>query len=256
MSIRVEAQSDFRAARFYKDTQNPELSFKSGDVFSMVAVDEQAGWGFGELENNSGWFPLSFVKILTVEDPTAVIEKKIKDLEEKDKLLSEKEKGIRQKLEEILTEKQEIRREIDNLKKELIGTDAVPSDSPAKPDSSSKEAAGILPPKKDSKPDLKQEKGKSAPASPNVTASPDPDGKKKKKIAVESLKGPEEEKKPRRGSKAIKIDKNDKKMIVVRVTVKIKMIKMIVVRVTVKIKMIIKVILKKEAKTEKKKIVG
>lgn len=60
MSVRVEALSDFRAAKFYKETTNPEISFKRGDVFRMIGVDEQAGWGLGEIENNNsgesvGW---------------------------------------------------------------------------------------------------------------------------------------------------------------------------------------------------------
>lgn len=77
--VRVEAQADFKAARFSKDTGNPEISFKQGDVFRMIAADQEAGWGHGELSNGEiGWFPLSYVKVLTVEEPHSVIGSKVR----------------------------------------------------------------------------------------------------------------------------------------------------------------------------------
>jgi hypothetical protein len=75
--VPVKAIADFTGARF-ASPDNPELSFKKGDTFMVLEMDEVAGWAKGQIKGAVGWFPLSYVNFTegeAVGDPTAAIER-------------------------------------------------------------------------------------------------------------------------------------------------------------------------------------
>jgi len=121
--VEVEALADFKAARFNsKDSGNPELSFKQGDVFRMHAVDNDAGWGQGEINGEVGWFPLSFVKILETYDPSTSTQGQLTALQEKEKEITEQQNALKKQLDTLNAEKKEIQKQIAELKKSLEGS--------------------------------------------------------------------------------------------------------------------------------------
>lgn len=61
----MQAIADFTGARF-ASADNPELSFKRGDTFTVLEIDEVAGWAKGQRNSVVGWFPTSYVHFIEV----------------------------------------------------------------------------------------------------------------------------------------------------------------------------------------------
>jgi len=120
--IQKKAVADFKAARFA--TGHPEISFKKGDVFRMLGADTAAGWAQGDINGQVGWFPLSYVTVLTDALPDNGVVKTIgrnelSTLLAKEKALEEQRMNLKKKIEVITTEKREIKKEITTLESDL-----------------------------------------------------------------------------------------------------------------------------------------
>jgi len=120
--VEVEAIADFKAARFSKDAGRPELSFKQGETFRMLAADNDAGWGQGEINGEIGWFPLSYIKILYTEDRSpAYLHHQLNLLVEREKEISEQQNTLKKQLDALILQKKEIQKEMAELRKTLNG---------------------------------------------------------------------------------------------------------------------------------------
>jgi len=107
--MEVRALADFSGARFAND-ENPELSFKKGDTFVVLGVDDVAGWARGELNGKVGWFPRAYVEFLETDDGgNDEVSKQIAQLKEQQKELVEQEQQLRLQLAAVQLKRKELK---------------------------------------------------------------------------------------------------------------------------------------------------
>lgn len=128
----MKAIADFTGARF-ASADNPELSFKRGDTFTVLEADEVAGWARGQIHNVIGWFPLSYVEFVEKQasDAFSSIEKEcvysfvsilifqVLQLEQKEKELCDQEQELKNQLNVVLQQKKDLRTKKAELKAKL-----------------------------------------------------------------------------------------------------------------------------------------
>lgn len=133
--VAVQAIADFTGARF-ASADNPELSFKRGDTFTVLEIDEVAGWAKGQINNTVGWFPTSYVHFVEQSEgaDNGNLEREcvypvlrywpwtVQELEAKEKELCDQEQDLKNQLAVVQQQKRDVRTRKADLKSQLEST--------------------------------------------------------------------------------------------------------------------------------------